>query len=566
MNPRDSIVDAFLPASVARTAGRAGSACLWLAVAVGALFPVSAAAGTEVPSSRWTTVAALAVAWIVLRRAGDALPLVLAGVGALVVGAIAAPALWLLPFAALVALYVSTALVRRPASATGGPGADAPGAAPTGSTESRESAESGESRDGPARHEGRELVESLAMALVLALVVREFAFEAFKIPTGSMEPTILGDGRDRKGDRLLAFKGVFTDPERWQIVVFKFPLFRGTNYIKRLVGLPGERLELRDGDVYAAGVIVPKPDAVQEALWRPDWESGSDLADDTDPDAKGGWTVAGAVAQLDAPEGDERWLTVRRRFAPDLRASFDVERLEVADGGAFLVRVEGADRRVTLSIGRDATRLTAPGLDAQDVGLGGAASYPARFRLGLSYADRIVRVSIDGRQVARVVTADAANGDGASAGAVEVGGRGARAEVSGFRVDEDVQYSDSGRTTFDIPDDGFVMLGDNTNSSRDSRLWTANVVRLRDGREFVAPRDARIADDVEVRAFRERPDGGLDFIDADGISHSVTKDEIATIDRDVPLPFVRRRDLIGPAFLVFFPFPPFGEFRPRLLR
>src|SRR5262245_38530599 len=100
----------------------------------------------------------------------------------------------------------------------------------------------------------REYFESLVVAVILALFVRTFDFQAFKIPTGSMEPNLL------VGDHLLVNKFVFGPTlagiertllpmrpvERGDVLVFKFPEDPERDFIKRVIGLPGETVELRN--------------------------------------------------------------------------------------------------------------------------------------------------------------------------------------------------------------------------------------------------------------------------------------------------------------------------------
>ena len=149
----------------------------------------------------------------------------------------------------------------------------------------------------------RETVEAFVVAFILALLFRAFLAEAFVIPTGSMAPTLMGAHKDLvcdqcgtsfqcgasrersgpdtrlavvagvcpncryvnaldlanerndatfNGDRILVskFSYALRDPERWDVIVFKYPGNPKQNYIKRLVGLPGETLTIRHGDVY----------------------------------------------------------------------------------------------------------------------------------------------------------------------------------------------------------------------------------------------------------------------------------------------------------------------------
>jgi len=113
----------------------------------------------------------------------------------------------------------------------------------------------------------REYFESICVAVILALFVRTFIVQAFKIPTGSMENNLL------IGDHLLVNKFVFAptvsglertllpiDPiRRGDIIVFKYPEEPERDFIKRVIGLPGETLELRQKRVYINGTLLDEP-------------------------------------------------------------------------------------------------------------------------------------------------------------------------------------------------------------------------------------------------------------------------------------------------------------------
>ena len=157
----------------------------------------------------------------------------------------------------------------------------------------------------------------LITAFILAFVFRAFVMEAFRIPTGSMADTLMGAhfrlgcpqcgyhydygfmpenfdlqkdtipfgtvplpqtrcpncGFDNpgdvpmsvsSGDRILVLKCLyqFYEPKRWDVVVFKYPVNPMHNYIKRMIGLPGETVEIIDGDIYNNGKIARKPDKI----------------------------------------------------------------------------------------------------------------------------------------------------------------------------------------------------------------------------------------------------------------------------------------------------------------
>lgn len=96
-----------------------------------------------------------------------------------------------------------------------------------------------------------EWIPTLFWALVLALVLRTYAVATFYIPSGSMEDTLL------KKDLLIAdklsYKVLRRDPRRGDIMIFQYPNNRRIDYIKRVIGLPGEQVEVRGGVVYVNG-------------------------------------------------------------------------------------------------------------------------------------------------------------------------------------------------------------------------------------------------------------------------------------------------------------------------
>ena len=113
----------------------------------------------------------------------------------------------------------------------------------------------------------REYFESILVAVILALFVRTFVFQAFKIPTGSMKPNLL------VGDHLLVNKFIFApaatpierallpmrDIRRGDVIVFKFPEEPERDFIKRVIGLPGETLELKNQTISINGTPLIEP-------------------------------------------------------------------------------------------------------------------------------------------------------------------------------------------------------------------------------------------------------------------------------------------------------------------
>jgi len=113
----------------------------------------------------------------------------------------------------------------------------------------------------------REWIESIVIALILALFIRTFFLQAFKIPSGSMRLTLI------EGDRLLVNKlhygpkvpftdkrlPGFSDIKRGDVIVFVYPVNPKKDFIKRLIAMSGETVEIKNGDIYVNGKIVEDP-------------------------------------------------------------------------------------------------------------------------------------------------------------------------------------------------------------------------------------------------------------------------------------------------------------------
>ncbi|MFZ5832523.1 MAG: signal peptidase I [Planctomycetota bacterium] len=240
----------------------------------------------------------------------------------------------------------------------------------------------------------RETIESIVIAFILAFLFRTFEAEAFVIPTGSMATTLMGrhkdlecpvchyafqvsaseevdgdgnsQGADKqvtrcvcpmcrysidlsnsseypsyKGDRIIVGKFAYAvaDPERWDVAVFKYPQDAPVNYIKRVVGLPGETLLLRRGDVYVRPngqqefEIARKPPHKLLAMLRPVFDNaympaiaqygfGSRwrvIASGAQP-PPGGWSPSADLLSFEASgeSPDAQWLRYQH-LIPDQR-------------------------------------------------------------------------------------------------------------------------------------------------------------------------------------------------------------------------------------------------------
>ncbi len=104
----------------------------------------------------------------------------------------------------------------------------------------------------------REYAEAILIAIILALLIRTFVVQAFKIPSGSMIPTLL------VGDHILVNKFVyrFRDPKRGDVIVFKYPWDETRDFIKRVIAVGGEEVAMKGRTVFVNGRPLVEPYAI----------------------------------------------------------------------------------------------------------------------------------------------------------------------------------------------------------------------------------------------------------------------------------------------------------------
>ncbi|MFH0732658.1 MAG: signal peptidase I [Candidatus Omnitrophota bacterium] len=109
----------------------------------------------------------------------------------------------------------------------------------------------------------REYAEAIIIAFILAMIIRTFVVQAFKIPTGSMRPTLI------EGDRILVNKFIyrFKEPKRGDVIVFRYPEDRKKDFIKRVVAVPEETLEIKDGNIWINGELAQEPEQVRKIYY-----------------------------------------------------------------------------------------------------------------------------------------------------------------------------------------------------------------------------------------------------------------------------------------------------------
>ena len=473
----------------------------------------------------------------------------------------------------------------------------------------------------------RDNLEAIAFALILALLLRHLVVEVFKIPTGSMEPTLFGDNSTTRpgtpGDRILVQKDayLFSAPARWDVVVFHYPLFWPKAFIKRLVFLPNEAGRIERGDPWVGNgraegepAFHParKPAGVRDQLYLPVYPPVGRPAESA-PDVF--WRTTGAgpgaldaeahgrlVYRGDGPDAARFPEPARRAYGYAIR---DVDRAGFRDPGtehsdSFLcpdIRVRcrvtttgpaevelawqpGDGRKHVLLVateGRGPSRAAAAGTQR----LLAARLVPGTpVDLALESVDGDLRAWVNGDEVAvladELSLEETIRLEGLSTGAppqlLTLGARGAPTTIDAVRIDHDLYYTNYHRDGSAWPfrgdfmrlgPDDHYMLGDNTRSSSDSRKWQATGVRLADGRHLVW--DSRPDDDIGYQP-RDTTVGDRvrrEVFDVEGVRRRWFRDEEEGGTEPVRLPFVKRDRIIGRAWFGLV-FWPLREILPRV--
>jgi signal peptidase I len=403
-------------------------------------------------------------------------------------------------------------------------------------------------------------VELVASTIILALMIRAYAAETFVIPTGSMAPTLRGEhfqfacqncasklatrasshsdnpslrcercgsrvnlsaqAAASGGDKIIVDKLAyrFGSPERFDIAVFRYPHKTHENYIKRIIGLPGERLKAEHGDLLVNGKRVQKPDAVQESLWQSVYDqSAAALARapqpwTSEPEGRWDWLPPGAprVGAASSVGGSEAAFLAggaagrsRLRFAQaiqddypynagtmpqnivaDLRIRATITPFEAGEPVRLIFVENGLSLSLSLPTreGED-YNLERPGPKPASLsGKGAALRVKAVNEVSASWCDRRLRLVVNGETV--LDWTDPAPKDSIVDSGVVFDGPPGGMMLRNVRLDRDIVYFSHGvpsqgrENLFDeasgeyvIPEDNFLGFGDNQLNSSDGRVW-----------------------------------------------------------------------------------------------
>jgi signal peptidase I len=417
----------------------------------------------------------------------------------------------------------------------------------------------------------RRFLETAILFVTVVIVVRAIAMEPFGVPTGSMAPTLAGNHKEcacprcgypivvgsnaganhdlraghraystawcsncycnrldldkvpeTAGDRLLVDKNIYEmrRPRRWEIAVFRCPDDLTKPYVKRVVGLPCEKVLIQDGDVYINGELVRKTLEECRALrlpvfdqnfapdgdgWKARWRSGS-----PSPNAslqEPGACYQGKELHWETSSTEEyRWL-VYRHWLLDEQKEDAIRDVFSYNGGAarselnfvhdFLVEFTLDVRQGTgvfglgLRDGRDDVQAELPcgpegeqGKSLRIQAGDGSAMVETPFvlhtgkcyRIEMAFVDRRISLAVDGREIIPALDLPAVRDRKPVSRPVWLGSKGVSAQVRDFRIFRDIHYTPTGRNAiyeaWPLGPNEYFMLGDNSANSEDSRYWS----------------------------------------------------------------------------------------------
>ncbi|MEK7467229.1 MAG: signal peptidase I [Planctomycetota bacterium] len=455
----------------------------------------------------------------------------------------------------------------------------------------------------------RDNIEAIAVAFLMALIIRCFCIEVFKIPTGSMEPTLFGDTKAGEpppahtGDRIMVDKLglILHGVKRYDVCVFKYPLDRSRNFIKRIVGLPEEDFRVDHADIWTRPHsggdgkfhLARKPAREQASIWLHAWP-GEDVSAEKCKKmwdgAPAGCYAGGAtfdtgpangeaVFRLQTPVKDyyrgkgtnARVNDLAIRFKATMAAGAELFVTNArSDGYGRFTTSLSADGTVRFSHMPDEGGTFAP-LPAPTPAPAGAVAAGADVEI--AQWDGAIRVRVSGREVASWeyvdLLPDKLRMPDAPAFQMSFGSRGGAVKFQGVWIGRDILYNEAGQSSgesvltgqdhLSIPKDSYFAIGDNVCNSKDGRLWKERIVRLKSGLTIHGDGDSpeNYPQNRTGETIVER------FRDLEGTDHFFKQEDVEDEgDRDKPWhPFVAREELVGKALVVWYPFARFKMIR-----
>ncbi|MFA5795416.1 MAG: signal peptidase I [Candidatus Brocadiia bacterium] len=430
----------------------------------------------------------------------------------------------------------------------------------------------------------RSNLEIFIVAFVMAMLIRCFCIEVFKIPSGSMEPTLHGDMAN--GDRIIAnkFGLYFHQTKRFDVILFKYPLNKSTNFIKRVVGLPDEELLIHGGDLYSKPTgrdkftITRKRLDTQQAMWIPayEWDGAEGVFRDEWDVANYGDKFAVRDGRLSFTNSELSYRRNVRDHYPDGRGGRNIvpdiklaARFRMPEAGAELkLSLNTVNGGFTLFLRTGENSLaeykTSTPPTSQSFILNKVNVKEAKDHLvECMNFDGMICVLLDGREIFRhSYMEDFDDVTRFFDNKISIGANAKEVTLWDLRILRDVYYSGDYdyRSVFKedkpvfIPKNKYVVFGDNVPNSKDSRLWTKKIITLKDGRVIECDPEPRFFNDdqaaglLRIQRIEAENRGG----DIWGLTYEIKYADIVDIKEENSI-FVDKDEIFGCGIMVYWP-------------
>jgi signal peptidase I len=451
-------------------------------------------------------------------------------------------------------------------------------------------------------------LEVFLIAFIMAMIIRCFSIEVYKIPTGSMEPTLHGDYVD--GDRIIAdkFTLLFRKIKRFDVLLFRFPMDKTTNFIKRVVGLPDEELMIKRGDIYFRPkgtdkfIIAKKPLDTQESIWI---EFGGYKWDGSETSLVKAWELPegdsckiekgkvylqgnNIISYKDSIKDKYPWYDGRHNVS-DIKLSF---RIKVdQNGGEISSTIKTPFGYFSLDLfpvlnGESPNLMwhfrappsdMIPRVNTLEHYL--ASGHPIKslpidvmiepgkeYFIEILNFDGSIYIKINKKVVQQydyITFLENSNVDrGYSNNQIILGIKKNTVQLWDFKIVRDIYYADDSYQSvlkenepLVIPNNKYFVIGDNVPNSKDSRIWRLKKITLKNGK--VVKCDAEPSypgsyqDDGQIiKILRDKKTnrGG----DIWGVNHTINRADLDSIDEEAA-PFIDVDEIFGEALFVYWP-------------
>ncbi len=424
-------------------------------------------------------------------------------------------------------------------------------------------------------------LQMILWVLIAVFMLKILFIESFQIPTTSMEPTLVGD--PRCGDRILVNKIIYQYQElqRWDVIVFQYPLNQSISFIKRLVGLPGENLSIKNGNIYINEKILRKPPSIQKLLQYSIFDLSKNAYEEYWITQEKNWnysnkelklvtedlsflTYSKSIVNEFQPFQDDYFYN-RKNPARIVGGSHRVGEIELdfsvlpKKNGTVVSQLRSGNFRWMLELSCDPKQSshifqylgesTEPSLDiVSPIFLSSLQISHIRFQ----NFDEMLEVFVNQEKIFELDYAlplkESSNITYEVS--IKLGGKSGEFVFSNIRLYRDIYYSAqrylwSGVENWQIPSGCYFVLGDNSSDSVDSREWSKFQIILKNGISLEG--DARNLPNLENN-------DEYSFIDKFGIQRNILRDKIREQPgMNIASPFVERHLIIGKAWLVAWP-------------